>query len=306
MFLAGIMPGPNEPPGDQLNHFLEPLIDDMVESWERGISFSRMALHLSGRVVRSAIACVVCGLPTARKAAQMSAARSYFYCSVCNCCDLKTLGRTDFDSKYWSLWDKAMLRQQAEEYRNAESAQQQDMLCVKYGIRWLPLWKLLYWDPARQLIVDVMHCILEGITAFHVRNVLQLTTVTADTPETLPPAFEHPFSAPVSTDSQHLTESEIKQIKGVHSLLASSMKDLDMEDGCHQQWINDHIAWLTKRLVVKSIQALKFVAMDLQREPIHDGRIVRGGRILKAYWINTLVQWVRLSELCYVAILTAM
>lgn len=39
---------PMNPPGDQLNHFLEPLIDDMVESWERGISFSRMALHLSG------------------------------------------------------------------------------------------------------------------------------------------------------------------------------------------------------------------------------------------------------------------
>ena len=36
MYLAGIIPGPLEPSGDQLNHFLEPLIEDMVESWERG------------------------------------------------------------------------------------------------------------------------------------------------------------------------------------------------------------------------------------------------------------------------------
>ena len=48
MFLAGIVPGPNELPSDQLNHFLEPLIDEMVESWERGISFNCTALHLSG------------------------------------------------------------------------------------------------------------------------------------------------------------------------------------------------------------------------------------------------------------------
>ena len=94
MFLADIVPGPNEPPGDQLNHFIEPLINEMVESWERGISFNHTALHLSDQVIRSAIACVVCDLPTAWKAAQISAARSYFYCSICNCCDLKTLGRT--------------------------------------------------------------------------------------------------------------------------------------------------------------------------------------------------------------------
>ena len=297
MFLAGIVPGPNEPPGDQLNHFLEPLINEMVESWERGISFNHTALHLSGWVVRSAIACVVCDLPAARKAAQMSAARSYFYCSICNCCNLKTLGRTDFHSMYWSLRDKAMLQQQAEEYKNAESAQQQEALFAKFGIRWLPLWKLPYWDPARQLVVDVMHCILEGITAFHVHNVLQLTTVAADTCEALPPAFEHPFSAPVSTDGQPLKENDIKQIKEVHSLLSSSVKDLDAEDGHYQQQIDSHIASLTKRLGTKNIQALKFVATDLHCKPIHDGKVVVRGRVLKVHWINTLIQWVRLFQL---------
>jgi len=35
MYLAGIIPGPTEPSGDQLNHFLEPLIDELIDSWER-------------------------------------------------------------------------------------------------------------------------------------------------------------------------------------------------------------------------------------------------------------------------------
>ncbi|KAG6326380.1 hypothetical protein ID866_12709 [Astraeus odoratus] len=32
MHLVGIIPGPEEPSGDQLNHFLDPLINDMVVS----------------------------------------------------------------------------------------------------------------------------------------------------------------------------------------------------------------------------------------------------------------------------------
>jgi len=75
------------------------------------------------------------------------------------------------------------------------------------------------------------------------------------------------------------------------------MKNLDVEDGCHQQQIEDHITWLTKQLTAKTIQALKFAAIDLHCKPIHSDRIVEGGRILKVYWVNTLIQWVRLSEL---------
>jgi len=65
MYLAGIVPGPNELHGDQLNHLLDPLINDMVDSWEHGIHFNCTVLHPAGRVVRSAIACLVCDLPAA-------------------------------------------------------------------------------------------------------------------------------------------------------------------------------------------------------------------------------------------------
>ena len=60
MYLAGIIPGLHEPHGNKLNHFLDPLIEGMVESWEQGIHFNHTALHPSGQVVRSAIACMVC------------------------------------------------------------------------------------------------------------------------------------------------------------------------------------------------------------------------------------------------------
>ncbi|KAF8834778.1 hypothetical protein BDN67DRAFT_992590 [Paxillus ammoniavirescens] len=142
--------------------------------WERGVHFNRTALHPAGQVVRSVVVCVVCDLPVARKAAQLFGPRSHFYCSICNCSDLKTLGRMDFDSDL-------------EEYKNVNSATEQEKLFSKNGVHWSPLWRLPYWDMACQLVIDAMHCILEGITGFHVCDVLRLTTTIANAPELLPP-----------------------------------------------------------------------------------------------------------------------
>ena len=40
MFLAGIVPRLQEPPLTTLNHYLTPLIDNLVEFWEPGIRFT--------------------------------------------------------------------------------------------------------------------------------------------------------------------------------------------------------------------------------------------------------------------------
>lgn len=285
MYLAGIVPGPNEPRGDQLNHFLDPLINDMVDSWEHGIRFSRTSLHPAGRVVRSAVACVVCDLPAARKAVQMASHSSHFYCSICHCKDLKTLGRTDFDASCWKLRDRDTLRCQAEAYKIASSAAEQDKLFAGSGVRWSPLWKLPYWDPARQLVVDVMHCILEGVTSFHIRDVLSLTTVSAKAPDTFLPAFEYQFRLADSTQDL-MSAKEVKQVKDIHTLLIAPVMDFDVEDTDQESRINDHSNLLVKRLMGKNAKSLRFVANDLNCQPSSEGRI------LKTHWVNALVEWV--------------
>jgi hypothetical protein len=95
MYLTGIIPGPHEPPGDQLNFFLDPLVNNMMESWGRGVRFSHTATSGQAHITRSAIVCVICDLPAARKTAQLVAATSHFYCSACHCFHLLTLGRMD-------------------------------------------------------------------------------------------------------------------------------------------------------------------------------------------------------------------
>ena len=48
MYVVGIVPGPNQPSLTDLNPYIEPLMDQMEQSWHRGTRFSRTAGHSSG------------------------------------------------------------------------------------------------------------------------------------------------------------------------------------------------------------------------------------------------------------------
>ena len=199
MYIAGIIPGPSEPHLTALNHYLRPLVDDLIASWERGILISATALHPTGRVTNCAIAAAVCDLPAARQAAQMASHNSHFYCSVCSCHHKSTIMRTDIQE--WQPRDVNELCMHAEMWRDAETVDAQEECFSTYGVRWSELWRLPYWDPTRQLVVDYMHCLLEGLVQAHVREVLGLTTAVASQKETVIPAFHHKFMTPTLSKS---------------------------------------------------------------------------------------------------------
>ncbi|KAJ3874297.1 hypothetical protein F5051DRAFT_296924, partial [Lentinula edodes] len=95
---------------------------------------------------------------------------------------------SDFERK-----DPAILRKQAEAYRDAKSKKEQDALFEANGIRWSELWRLPYWDPTRMLVVDSMHAILEGLVHYHCRHVLRLDMEYAKAKENVEmnPAFSY-------------------------------------------------------------------------------------------------------------------
>jgi len=66
LYLVGIIPGPREPSGEEIDHFLRPLVDVMKASWTHGTTYSTHN-YPHGRLVRSAIALSVNDLPMARK-----------------------------------------------------------------------------------------------------------------------------------------------------------------------------------------------------------------------------------------------
>ncbi|EIN13261.1 hypothetical protein PUNSTDRAFT_58255, partial [Punctularia strigosozonata HHB-11173 SS5] len=182
MYLAGIIPGPKEPPLTATNHYLRPLIDDMVKAWHPGIYVSRMALRPHSRLMHSVIANGVCDLPAACKTSSLAPSISKIFCSLCDCWHVtddkgniikdwcRLLNRMDYEA--WNMRDGSEMCSFAERWRDASSTREQDDIFKRHGVRWSELWRLPYWDPTIQLVVDPMHCLYEGLAKFHFTTVL--------------------------------------------------------------------------------------------------------------------------------------
>jgi hypothetical protein len=285
MYLAAVIPGPNEPGLTELNHYIRPVVDQFLLSWQRRVHFTQTANHPAGRDTCSAIAAAVCDLPGARKLSQSAGHSSHFLCTRCDCYHKSTIGRTDCEN--WSVQDCTILRQRAAQWKAATTQKSQNTLFSQNGIRWTELWRLPYWDPTRMLVVDPMHCLLEGLAQFHFRNVLKLTTTDAEVKPAPVVAFEYVFPSPTSTttvDLADVTEVEVKQISQIQAQLVSPL-DETLEAS----------TLLTTRLERKKKKPLIYVTESLGLS------IPPGKRPTKLQYGQTLTSWVGLLRFYLVA-----
>ncbi len=293
MYIAGIVPGPQEPLDDELNHYIRPLIDDLLTAWERGVHYSRTACHPNGRDTRSAVALCVCDLPGGRKLTQTAHHSSNHYCSVCHCWGIGSVGRTDFESPAWRTKEASDQRTKAERYRNASTLREQTLHFKENGIRWTELWRLPYWDPARMLVVDCAHCLLEGNAHFHFRHVLGLTDTAIDQSRKEKmklPSFEYTFPLPSESEIEvlNLRPTDLKMIPEIHQILRAAI------NSDNDNTIQDGLAALVKRLNTKKLSALAYVSESVDAEPdMGDDEPLVRNIVRKADYSRGLVNWVR-------------
>lgn len=280
IYLAGIIPGPKQPSLEHLNHYIWPLVDDMVTAWNQGIRFSRTANYPNGRVTRSAVALVICDLPAARHLAAFAGVRSHFFCSACNCYHKTNYARTDFHN--WTTRDRDKTRHFAEQWRDAPTSAERDKIFKEHGVRYSELWRLPYWDPARQLVVDSMHCILEGLVQYHVRSLLRLTNETLDAARSSKPAFHFPFKQvdPNTATELSMGRKEISQVSAVHELLTAQVPHYTDDVA-----VKAYLDRLRESILRKNTRALKFICQSLGCIPS------KQGRTFKADYAKALIDW---------------
>jgi hypothetical protein len=68
-----VIPGPREPKTDQVNHFLRPLVKDLLKVWTDGTWYTKTYKHPQGRLARSILCNLVTDLPGGKKTAGGSA-----------------------------------------------------------------------------------------------------------------------------------------------------------------------------------------------------------------------------------------
>ncbi|KAF7324374.1 hypothetical protein MVEN_02647000 [Mycena venus] len=191
-----------------------------VNAWERGIHISPTGASPEGRDVDVAFALAINDLPAARKLAGAASHKSHFYCTVCSCYGIPTMYRSDFDHNDWQPRDVNELRRAAEAWRDATTLNARNTIFHQYGVRWSEMWWLPYWNPSRMLVIDPMHCILEGIIHYHCRHVLQIDAEAAKDEEAPVPAFEYDFHSYDPDDAIRVeSEKEQNQIDSLHAIL---------------------------------------------------------------------------------------
>ncbi|KAJ3016340.1 hypothetical protein NUW54_g823 [Trametes sanguinea] len=166
VYLAGIIPGPSEPRADELNHYLRPLVDELLTLWHRGLCLS---LDRVSWFLRAAVVPLVCDLPALRKVAGFASHSSAKH--FCSFCQLPKSEIGNLDRSTWPRYTRAQHYEYARRWRDATSEAERAHIYNEHGIRWSELLRLPYWDPMRYSLVDAMHNLLLGDLRHHCRRV---------------------------------------------------------------------------------------------------------------------------------------
>jgi hypothetical protein len=254
-------------------------MDQVADSWKRGIKLSRTALHATGATVEVAVPFSINDLLAARHIGGFAGHNDSWLCSIC-----KLYGRHHVWNTDWNTWPKREvdeLRHAAERWRDAPTDNERNKIFEEEGVRWSEFWKLPYWNPILMLIIDVMHCLLEGLVQFYVRYVLRLVERGKNVQTT---AFDYDWPIYNTVDcppTLRIRPGEGRHIDHIHTALALPLND------------DFTIETLHDRLKRKNLPPLRWVVHSLQLPFPADGD--------KEILIAILIEWVSSFHTCHFA-----
>ncbi|KAJ3906770.1 hypothetical protein F5879DRAFT_987125 [Lentinula edodes] len=162
IFIPGLIQGKSEPDAknSEHRHYWRLLIDEFSAGYLRGLQprhtyRSHSSEGLNERVFRVAIAGVLMDFKAARPFAGFLDVTSHHTCFLCKCWHRAHLGRTDYQN--WTTAGVEFLKRGAEAWLNAKTPKERNEIEFFYGTRYSELWRLPYWNPIKQLLVDPMH-----------------------------------------------------------------------------------------------------------------------------------------------------
>jgi len=167
IFLVGVIPGPRKPVTDEINHYLKPLVQSLLEFWDPGVFFSCTCNKYLRKLFKAMLVSLVADMLGARQILGLPGiATAHYFCTFCN---LDIL-----DPAEWPAKNTDHIRYIAHMYKDALSESEQHELFQAYGLRWSALLDLLYWNPVLYAIIDLMHALDLGLFQHHCHKLFQI------------------------------------------------------------------------------------------------------------------------------------
>ena len=176
MFLAGIIPRPKKPLLSDINHSLQLLVDVLLEFFNPGVLYSRMARHKQGCQVRARLVPVVSDMLAARQAGGFASPTLTYFCTRCR---LKVQDIENLDVHNWPEGDVVDHVRVAKQWRDARGLDERNTIFGNHGIKWSALLELPYWNPILFAAIEPMHVYDAGLLQTHCWQVWGIDTSNA-------------------------------------------------------------------------------------------------------------------------------
>ncbi|KAK0496581.1 hypothetical protein EDD18DRAFT_1074476 [Armillaria luteobubalina] len=200
----------------------------------------------------------------------------------------------------WSCRNIGEMQRYMEASCDAGTIKERDRIFKDYGVHWSELWRLPYWDPLWMLVIDSMHCILEGLIHYHCLNVLEINNTKASKARKFILAFSYPWieysvNKVAKLGCPMVADNHYKDITAIHKLLPQPLGDGEpLEDGTI---VNITVKQLRKRLKSKHVEPLQFVCCTLDLPQMQQSKIKGSFKEVevkdKGDLTDLLVGWVR-------------
>ncbi|OAD70986.1 hypothetical protein PHYBLDRAFT_102018, partial [Phycomyces blakesleeanus NRRL 1555(-)] len=149
VILVGMISGPKEASTDSMNHYLKPLVNELLEMY---IGVEMTDSQNRKIVVCAALMCVACDISATRKTSGFTGHMSTCACHKCQqqFTTIKKTSKLDYSGFKYSNWANAL--------NNTE----QTCLEKENGTRWSELHWLSYFDLVRFTVIDPIHNLYLG------------------------------------------------------------------------------------------------------------------------------------------------
>lgn len=178
LLLVGILPGPQEQDPEEVQHFLDLLVDELLVLYHQGFRVVTKRCP-DGRLVRVVLVGVICDKPAAHKIGGYGSHSHTFFCTLCWIEKSKRASEEAFKAGgmflLTSLRRLSLItmtgfrprtneqhRQKQAEFLRCSTKAAKTQFVKEHATRWSALSRLPYFDFPRMIVVDPMHNLFLG------------------------------------------------------------------------------------------------------------------------------------------------
>ncbi|KAG8737673.1 hypothetical protein FRC10_007954 [Ceratobasidium sp. 414] len=170
LILVGTLPGPAETGTEQMCNYLQPLVDELLVLW------NTPETRLDGdhvQSIKAALVLCICDSPAARKLSGTAGVAGTYFCTRCWCCkdDLDDLDKVHDCRTTQEHRTAAAMYVTLPERQRSKFLTRKAKPSAPGGYRPTCFLQLPYWDGARMIVVDPMHCLFLGVVKWQIKRI---------------------------------------------------------------------------------------------------------------------------------------